>query len=155
MTNQELKDFINLKCFSLMLGTRNSDLQPTIQRAFGVRLADDCSQISFFIPKKLSEKTLSHLKQNARAAATVVDPNTHQTLQFKGSFVSSADCTESDMQVFYETMNGFGQVIERFFGAEALAQMQAFNLLPLVSITFKIEDIFNQTPGPGAGQKIN
>lgn len=155
MTNQELRDFISRKCFSLMLGTRNNDLQPAVQRAFGVKASEDFSHISFFIPKSLSEQTLANLKENGRAAGTAVDIGTHQTLQFKGEFVSCHDCNDSDMQEFYANMTGFGGFIEKFFGAEALAQMQAFNILPLVSITFKIQDIFNQTPGPGTGQKIN
>ena len=155
MTNQELKEFISRKRFSLMLGTRNNDLQPALQRAFGVKAADDFSQISFFIPKALSEKTLANLKANGRAAGTAVDAATHQTLQFKGEFVSSHDCTESDMQEFYANMTGFGALIEQFYGPEGLEKMQAFNILPLVSINFKIQDIFNQTPGPGTGQKIN
>jgi len=155
MTQQELHDFMSAKCFAIMMGSRNADLQPSMQRAFGVMLSDDGSNISAFLPKALSNKVLVNLNTNGRAAITVGNPNTHQTLQFKGQYISSHDSTEADMQEVYQNLGGFGEFVGNVFGEEALNYMKNFNIFPMITVTFKVEDIFDQTPRPGTGQKIN
>lgn len=155
MNQQEIKDFANVRGYALMLGTRNNELQPIAERAFGFKVSEDGTMVSAFIPKANAEKTIENLNGNGRAALIVSNVFNLSTWQFKGSYLSHADCIESDMQILQENMMEFGKFIEMHFGEKQLQILQGHNIFPLTSVTFKIEDIFNQTPGPNAGQKIN
>ncbi len=155
MNQQELNNFANVRGYAIMLGTRNNELQPIAERAFGFKVSEDGTLVSAFIPTANSEKTIENLNANGRAALIVSNPFNLNTWQFKGAYHSYSDCIESDMQILQENMMEFGKFITMHFGEKQLEILQGHNIFPLTSVTFKIEDIFNQTPGPNAGQKIN
>ena len=155
MTQQELQTYTNHRGYFCMLGTRDRHMQPSVTRAFGFKLSEDGKMISAFIPKVISEKHIQNLQDNQRAAFITTDPFTHVAYQFKGRYVSHQDCTESDIKIFQENAALTCKFIAAAFGEHMVTVMQSLNIFPLICVTFKIEDIFNQTPGPGAGKKTN
>jgi len=155
MTQLELTEFTNAGGLAIALGTRNSELQPAFVRGFGISLRNDGKALSVFISKTQAAQTLANLKENGRAALVAAHVGTLTTRQFKGAYVSHTDVGESDLPSVEKNLTEFIAICAKYFGEQMAAQFRAFNIFPLIAVTFSIEDIFDQTPGPGAGKKIN
>jgi hypothetical protein len=97
----------------------------------------------------------SNLKNNGRVALAV-GLLTHEAYQLKGVYVSSrpTDTRDYAVQEIYRS-----KVLSAFLQAgypEQIAKpyILGFVYQPGVAITFRVDEIFLQTPGPEAGKKI-
>jgi hypothetical protein len=134
-------------------GTRNKDLIPHIHRVSGWRVAQDQQTIICSIPEKFTRDLVSSLENNGQFALTVEHIDSHETYQFKGDYVDSGLPNEVDIQNFILSRERFGDAVSRLFGLPEDV-CQAFVMKPFIVISFKVREIFVQTPGPGAGRRI-
>lgn len=138
----------------LNVGTRDEKLHPFLNWVVGLRVNTDQETITFFVHEPQSERMLGNLKDNGRIALTAVAMPSHETYQFKGAYVSSRKSDNQDLAI---------QEIYRDKLISHFTQMSAYwdeyirtiAYTPSVAVTFRVEDIFVQTPGPEAGNKIN
>ncbi len=136
------------------VGTRDERMRPSISWVFGA-VADAANEtITFFFPNVEGEAILNNLSQNERIALTITDtPRDHHSIQFKGKRIESRPSTETE-RVFQddykvrliEHFRKIG-VPDEFFGG--------FVYYPSTAVTFRVEEVFDQTPGPGAGGKVD
>lgn len=141
---------------SIVVGTRDSRMVPEITRAWGARVSEDRGQISMCVPLGTSRKTLDNVESNGDIAATFALPTDYRAFQLKGVRATVSDPDEADLAAVQRHHDGFveanlplGQTRERlanFFQGEIETSTV------LVKIIFTAEQIFDQTPGPGAGR---
>ncbi len=137
-------------------GTRDERLRPARTFAVGAVVHPDRETITFFVPESRSERILSDLENNGRVALAV-SLTTHEAYQLKGVYVSSrpADAKDRAVQEVYRSkvLSALLQVGH----PEEFAKPLVFGVVyqPAVAITFRVEEIFLQTPGPEAGKKIS
>ena len=135
------------------IGSRDEALVPTIVRFWGVdfRASEDIA--IFFIVAGQGEQTLKNSQQNGCLAATFTSWPDFQSYQLKGQFLQARAMSEEErtfqrqyrIQPIEVGVTEFGlpeEVAERYVHQTDLA------------IEIKIEKIFNQTPGPGAGKML-
>lgn len=136
--------------------TRDERLRPAHAFVVGATVHPDRETITFFVPESRSERILSDLENNGRVALAV-GLVTHEAYQLKGVFLSSrpTDAKEQAMQEIYRS-NVLSSMLQAGY-PQQLAQPMALGFLyqPGIAITFRVEEIFLQTPGPDAGKKIN
>ena len=135
--------------------SRDDQLQPYILRVFGAVIHPDLTTITFFVPQKRSERMIANLENNGRIALTAVSPVTFETYQLKGSMISWRPSNEADHQAqdIY-----LAQVKERLSEAGFPKEAHDWNFWhskPSLVITFRVESVFGQTPGPGTGNEIS
>lgn len=138
----------------MYLGTRSKALRPMVRRAFGALVEPASDTITFFLPECESGQTYENLTDNGRIALTVVDGFSHRTYQFKGSFVGARPCTDNDRAVrdiYREKMivhyrNYFHPIPDPFW--------RDFIVEPSNAVSLRVEQIFDQTPGPNAGKPV-
>ncbi len=152
MIPENLVEFLNGPLV-LSVGTRNEEMRPCLSRVFGVVTDAENDTITVFLPDVTGEPTLDNLNRNGRAALTACEGISHETYQFKGRTIGSRPSNEKEtaLQDDYKSKmishyNKKG-VPEVFFGG--------FVYHPSTAVTFQVEEIFIQTPGPGAGDKID
>lgn len=141
---------------SIVVGTRDSRMVPEITRAWGARVSEDRGQISMCVPLGTSRKTLDNVESNGDIAATFALPTDYRAFQLKGVRATVSDPDGADLAAVQRHHDGFveanlplGQTRERlanFFQGE----METSTVM--VKIIFTAEQIFDQTPGPGAGR---
>jgi hypothetical protein len=139
----------------MYVGTRDERLRPARAFVVGAVVHPDRETITFFLPESRSKRILSDLENNGRVALAV-SLATHEAYQLKGVYVSSRPTDAKDHAVgeIYRSklISALLQVghPEQFVKSLVLGMASQ----PAVAITFRVEEIFLQTPGPEAGKKI-
>ena len=151
MIPERLVEFINGPV-AMSVGTRDEKLNPHANLAMGAIVNQDRETITFYIPEIMSEKILKNLNDNSRIALTISEPISHETYQFKGAYVSSRKSEEKDIAFQEDFRDKLISLNKKFGRPEKI--VKNFVYKPSMAVTFRVEDIFNQTPGPGAGKKI-
>lgn len=153
MIPDQLVEFLHGPSF-LQLGTRDADLRPRHTFAVGAVVHDDRRTVTVFVPAARAERALDHLRHNGRVALGAGQMS-HEAYQLKGTFLSSQPTTDQDIarqEVFRARLvesvrQGYPDEMARPFAL-------GFAYRPGVAITFRVDEIFRQTPGPGAGEKL-
>ncbi len=137
-------------------GTRDERLCPAQTFVIGAVVHPDQETITFFVSESRSERILSDLKSNGRVALAV-SLTTHEAYQLKGGYVSSrpTDAKDRAVQEIYRSKL-LSATIQAGYPEQIVKPLVlGYAYQPSVAITFRVEEIFLQTPGPEAGKKIS
>ena len=139
----------------MFAGTRDGRLHPAQTFVIGAVVQPDRETITFFIPESRAERILSDLKNNGRVALSVA-LITHEAYQLKGSSIASRPTDAKDRAVQEISRTKLVSTMIQAGYPEQLVKplILGYAYQPGVAITFRVEEIFLQTPGPEAGKKI-
>lgn len=140
---------------SLSAASRNRRLLPSVSRVLACKVEAESGRIQLWLARSHSEQLLRDCLDCDRIALVASDPPTHRTWQIKGDNITQCELAETDAQRVRQHVHEFAKVITTLefapsFGY-ALYQHQPDEL---VSISFVPRELFEQTPGPRAGQKV-
>jgi hypothetical protein len=140
----------------MYVGTRNEKLYPAQTFVIGAIVQPDQETVTFFVPESRSERILSNLENNGRVALAVALA-THEAYQLKGVYIASrpADTQERAVQEIYRSKLLSALLQAGFPDQIARPLVLGFAYQPAVAISFTVEEIFLQTPGPEAGKRIS
>jgi hypothetical protein len=151
MISAELASFLE-SGVSILVGTRDARLFPECTRALGARVEAGGAELTIFLPDATSAVTVDNLRQNGRLAVAFSRAHDLRSFQLKGRLLELCPATESDRDR-----------IERYrcawAGALAVVGMPPRITLrvvhwPAQAVRVRVEAIFVQTPGPGAGAPL-
>src|SRR5262249_36968179 len=143
---------------SVMVGTRDPELVPELVRAWGPRVSGDRKTVSVCVAKAVSARTLDNLRDNGRVAVTFAFPGDSHAIQVWDRCIGTAQARRQDLAAVQEHRDAFARVNEGigvprpFIGA--LWQRELAGSPEMITIRFVAEQVFNQTPGPGAGSPL-
>jgi hypothetical protein len=141
-----------------MVGTRDSELVPELVRAWGPRISGDRRRISVCVAAAASAKTIDNLNDNNRVAVTFAFPADSNAIQVWGRCTGTGRSHREDLLAVRQHRDAFTRV-NTGLGAppafiEALWQHELGGSPDMITIRFVVDQIFNQTPGPGAGSAL-
>ena len=137
---------------SVLLATRSADRVPEAVRAYAPVVAPDRPRLELVVPNGLGDRTIANLRDNGQIATAFSRAIDHVSVQVKGTCVALRPTTEEDRPA-----------VERFRAAyiEGLyligmprSLTSRFRALPGTVVTIEVSSIFDQTPGPRAGESI-
>lgn len=154
---EEMKTFLEGPV-SVLVGTRDSRSIPEITRAWGPRVSEDRKRVSLCVPLATGRKTLDNLESNGEIAVAFALPTNYRTIQLKGRLASTGEPDRTDLsavdrhrEAFANVNESLGQPREHI---EAFWQAEIETSPILVRILFVPRQVFDQTPGPGAGRSL-
>jgi Pyridoxamine 5'-phosphate oxidase len=157
LIDDELKAFLEGP-LSVLVGTRDSRLVPEITRAWGPRVSEDRKRVSLCVPVATSRKTLDNIEGNGAIAVAFSLPTNYRTIQLKGRRATAAEPDSTDLAVVERHRDAFAAVNEPLGQSrqrvEAFWRAEIETSAVLVKILFVPEQVFDQTPGPGAGRSL-
>lgn len=138
----------------MLVGTRDAGLRPAHACAVGAVVHDDRQTVTFFVPESRAATLLSHLQDNGRIAFSFGWVS-HEAYQLKGTYLSSRPTTDEDVarqevyraKLLAATRQAYPDEIARSYAL-------GFAYHPGVAVTFRVDAVFLQTPGPGAGTRL-
>jgi hypothetical protein len=136
--------------------TRDRSLVPHFHWVCGWTVEPDPSTLSFHVSSPFPERLLQDVAECPRIALTIEAIGPHETYQFKGEFAATREPGPGDLASFERGRERFvtdvlaieqrfdfaPDTLERYLGAPALV------------VTMAVQEIFLQTPGPGAGRRM-
>ncbi|MBI3249951.1 MAG: hypothetical protein HYZ50_25940 [Deltaproteobacteria bacterium] len=140
----------------ISVGARDEQLRSTHTFVIGAVVHPDRETITCFVPEQRFERIINNFKNNGRIALAV-SLLTHEAYQLKGAYIDSrpADAKDRAVQELHRAkllsamlQLGYPEAIVRPF-------ILGFLYQPSVAFSFRVEEIFLQTPGPEAGKKLN
>lgn len=133
------------------VGTRDARLRPSVSWAFGARVSAGRDEITAFIPDIEAEPAKRNAEQNGQIAFTVADGISHESYQFKGKLVGLRPSSDEERAVQdihrSKLVSHMPMFPKQFF--------DGYQLYPSTALTFRVEQVFTQTPGPDAGKMLD
>lgn len=137
---------------SLLVGTCDRDGAPECMRAMGLWLHPDRQRLTVYLPEATSQATLQNVRENPRLALIGSWPLTHRSYQIKGTVTQVAPAEESARPILDRYLAEFGDVLEKIgMPTEVVTLLSHW---PSVAVELRIEELYEATPGPGAGSKL-
>jgi hypothetical protein len=139
---------------SMNVGGRDAHNRPALARGLGIRVSSDRRTLTVFLSTTHSARLLQCLRENGAIAVAVTRPTTHETLQFKGRVREIVKPTEDDWKEMAAYRDSFvEELAKRGYQPEFTHQLLAGSE-NCVSVVFEPLEMYNQTPGPKAGEKL-
>ena len=137
----------------MYVATRDRALNPESVLGMGVRVHDDRRTVTVYVPTALAAITLTNLEDNGQIATTLSRPRDQRTVQLKGHCTGVRASSEADRQL---------QEVFRAAMVTALAAVgvpraltRAITWWPSTALDFQVQAVFEQTPGPAAGEPLH
>jgi hypothetical protein len=139
--------------YSMIVGTVDDDGAPRATRGWGMKVVDDATGRVRFTMSADDEIVTGNLEGRI-VALTGADVRSLQAVQMKGPVVAVALPDEDDLVRMSLHSDLFFQAVEETDGTPARLLKR---ILPhgLVAVEFVVDEIYDQSPGPGAGAAIS
>ncbi len=134
---------------AVVVGARDAALRPACALAAGVAFSDEPGRVTAFLPEATSEAVLACLGENGQIAVVFEEILSHHTIQLKGRVVAMRPAAEDERAVVEKAVEGFFRQVEAVGGAPGVVRRR--RRWPCRAVTFEVSDVFEQTPGPRAG----
>lgn len=140
---------------SISVASRDRRFVPSLARSAGCRLSADRQQVTVLVLRSQARQLLQDITDTGAIAVVFSEPSTHRTIQLKGLDASVHEALPDDASVADEHRTAFASdIIPLGYVRELAYAIHGFTLDDLQAITFTPTDIFQQTPGPGAGVRM-
>jgi hypothetical protein len=138
----------------MLAGTRDAELRGAHTCVVGAFVHNDRRTVTFFVPESRAARLLSDLRDNGRVAFGF-GWISHEAYQLKGMYVSSRPTNGEDLARQQAYRAKLVAALRQAYPEEIARPLAlGFAYHPGVAVTFRVDEVFLQTPGPGAGTKI-
>jgi len=121
-------------------------------RVVALRVHGDRRHATVYLPESTSLTTRAQLLVNARIALLASYPLDHRSLQLKGTVKRVGLAEPSALPTIEAYLETFASVLEVVGMPPELVRMVSH--WPAFAVELEIEELFVQTPGPGAGNRL-
>lgn len=137
---------------SMLVGSRNAELRPDCTRALGVTIGADRTTMTVFLNAALTQRMQADFADNGRIAATFSRPTDHRTVQVKGRVLAVRPTSDADRAVQERYLGAFAEQVAVVGLPRSV--IRRVRVSPGIAVEVAIEDVYLQTPGPGAGRRL-
>jgi hypothetical protein len=134
------------------LATRDAGYVPNIAICTGIIVHEDRRRVTVLVPVASAAPCVRDLAENGLYALVFSRPTDHRSIQLKGSMLSIAEADESYRPELDRYLATYGGELE-LIGIPA-SIIRRLTTWPCWAIELEVREIFEQTPGPGAGARI-
>ena len=136
-------------------GTRDNNLVPSGHRVPGWHIDQSGRTLTVFMPDASAPRLLEALRDNGRIAVTFEEVGTHETYQVKGRYLSHRPVRHAEIEIADAARDRFGRGLRSLNNDERVTALITASIpKPGLAVEIGVEEVFVQTPGPGAGARI-
>jgi len=137
---------------SITLGVRDGDLAPDGAPAFAALAHADREHVTVFLPVDAARGALAKLRAHPEVAMLFDLPTEHRVRQLKGRYLRSRRARAAERAEIERQVDGFRSDLEAIGIPRALSG--GWKLWPCTAIEVQVTEVYEQTPGPGAGERL-
>ncbi len=147
--------FIASPATSIAIASRDADGWPALFKAVACRVADDRSSVTLYVDGGVARDVLRALRDGSPVAAVFSEPATHRTLQIKGERATIGPAGPGDREFAHAQFEAVvAHIAALDYPEDGVRCYFHYEPDALVAVTFAPTAAFEQTPGPGAGAKL-
>jgi hypothetical protein len=137
---------------SILLGTRGPRLVPAAARGVGLRVEPGGEEVTVFLPAATAGATLANLRDAGRLAVCVSRARDHRSVQLKGRVVAVAEAGHAERTV----VDRYRCALSAHWAEIGIPPRLTLRMAhwPCHAVRVRVEALFEQTPGPGAGAPL-
>ena len=140
---------------SVVVATRDAGLVPQVARGCGCRVSRDRRRVTVLVEPARVGTLLEDIASSGLVAVVFSQPSTHRTIQLKGTDARQLQVTAADRAVAARHLESWVAELTRIGYREEFARVvRGLADRGLAAITFTPSAAFQQTPGPGAGERL-
>lgn len=151
LISDELAAFLE-SGLSINLATRDDDLQPDGAPAWAATVHEDRSYMTVFVLETSARAMMKNLKRHPEIAVVFDQPSTHRACQVKGQLTASRKARATERDEVMRQKECFLVDLEHI-GIPRAMTTQLVDW-PCMALELRVEQVFEQTPGPGAGAPL-
>ena len=153
MLREEHAAFVGRRT-SMSVGVRGRENRPVVGRALGCRVSADRRLLTIFLSESREREALAGLRENGAIALTVTRPSTHETLQFKGIVRDILPRSTRDAEEVAAYRQSFVDELAVLGYDSRFSEAVVGGAEDCVAVVFEPTAIYDQTPGPKAGARL-
>jgi hypothetical protein len=140
---------------SVVVATRDAELVPHVVRGRGCRVSRDRRRVTVLVETARAGTLLEDIAANGQVAVVFSQPSTHRTIQLKGTDARLVRATPADHTVSARHLGFWVDELVRIGHRREFARVVRGEAdRGLAAIAFTPTSAFQQTPGPGAGERL-
>lgn len=143
-----------LRYTSISVAARDANNRPLIARASGIDVSPDRRQVIVYLCQTNAGPVLQGLRDNGMLALVATRPTTHAALQVKGRVSAIRATTDADRTAMEAYQLSFIAELGHIGYSAPLIRALLDSGDECVAVHFEPAQIFNQTPGPKAGENL-
>ncbi|PRY05029.1 hypothetical protein CLV24_13146 [Pontibacter ummariensis] len=138
---------------SIWAGSCAADDQAEVIRLSGATVQDDRQHINLFVPERYTRAFISNVGANPHISFLFASIQTFESYQVKGLFISQRPCTSEEVTYQRNYMHGFAQSMHAI-RIKTASLFEQYLQEPCLCIEMRGEEMYEQTPKVGTGNKI-
>ena len=151
MIPEELVAFLE-SGLAIVAATRNGELEPDGAAALAVRVHENRTGLTVFFYHEAATEMLRNLASYPQIALDLDLPTSHRACQVKGLYVGSRPAREAERPEIERQVEGFTADLEAIGIPRAM--MAGWASWPCTALEVQVTELYEQTPGPGAGEPL-
>ena len=151
MISEELANFLE-SGVTMLVGTRDPELRPEGVKGFGARVEPGREELTVFISAAHAARTLANAMATGRVAVCFTRPIDHRSMQLKGPVLELRDARDEERPL----VERYTQRLSEILGEIGIPPRLILRIdrWPAHALRIRMEGVFVQTPGPGAGTPL-
>ena len=137
---------------SVFVGTVSPDGLPAGCRAIAVVSPDHLKTITVYVPMATSRDVIANVAATKRLAVVATYPPDHSAMQLKGTTTAVRLAADEEAELLRYRIEKFADVLHDLGIPKRIGR--SISHWPAFAIDMKVEEVFDQTPGPKAGSPI-
>jgi predicted pyridoxine 5'-phosphate oxidase superfamily flavin-nucleotide-binding protein len=151
LISRELEEFLQ-SGLSIVVATRDDDLQPDGAVAWAALVHDDRAGLTVYLHDTAAKQLLRNLRKHPEIALDFDLPTSHRACQVKGRYLSSRKARAGERTEIERQLEAFGADLETIGIPRAM--LSGWQAWPCSALEVRVTELFEQTPGPGAGEPL-
>ena len=149
MIDPDIVELMESAC-ALIVGTVDDDGLPDATRGWGVQVLDGGTQVRLLLSAS-ADVTVANLRSTGRIALTATHFTTLHSVQVKGTALAVEEATDADRARFEIFCAGCVRALHEM---DDTPEALIWRFMPsgVVACIMTADELFDQTPGPGAGK---
>ncbi|MBV8464675.1 MAG: hypothetical protein JO218_01905 [Burkholderiales bacterium] len=140
---------------AIALASRGSDHRPSVAMALACRVTAAGDGLTLLLPRMQAWQLLADVANSGRLAAVFSQPRTHRSIQVKAiDAFETVPEPEDGILVARQRESATLALAALGYDADFLRVMFDFAAGDLTAIQMGVDEIFDQSPGPRAGQRL-
>ena len=137
---------------SVLVGTVDGRGRPSCCRAIALTSNDNLATVTAYLPVATSRDVIADIATTRRMAIVATHPVDHYSVQLKGLAGTTRLAQDNERDFVRQRLDHFSDVLDSLGMPRRITRTVAH--WPAFAIDMRVEEVFEQTPGPRAGTRL-